>query len=86
MSSQLESLCNILKISLHNLLLFAEFDALTGSKISCIEIGSPVVRMAYSPTSGHAVIAILEVCSTSQFTHSICMYILFLVRGWDAEL
>ncbi|KAK4593298.1 hypothetical protein RGQ29_017422 [Quercus rubra] len=37
-----------------------EFDALTGSKISSIDIGAPVVRMSYSPTSGHAVIAILE--------------------------
>lgn len=42
--------------------LHAEFDALTGSKISSIDIGAPVVRMSYSPTSGHAVIAILEVC------------------------
>lgn len=41
----------------------AEFDALTGSKLATIDIGSPVVRMAYSPTSGHSVIAILEVGS-----------------------
>lgn len=40
-----------------------EFDALTGSKISSINIGSPVVRMSYSPTSGHAVVAILEDCT-----------------------
>lgn len=40
-----------------------EFDALTGSKISSIDIGAPVVRMSYSPTSGHAVIAILEDCT-----------------------
>uniref|UniRef100_A0A803ML68 Transducin/WD40 repeat-like superfamily protein n=1 Tax=Chenopodium quinoa TaxID=63459 RepID=A0A803ML68_CHEQI len=40
-----------------------EFDALTGSKISTIDIGSPVVRMSYSPTSGHVVIAILEDCT-----------------------
>ncbi|WOL05680.1 hypothetical protein Cni_G14409 [Canna indica] len=40
-----------------------EFDALTGSKISSINIGSPVVRMSYSPTSGHAVISILEDCT-----------------------
>ncbi|KAI6699298.1 hypothetical protein NL676_013622 [Syzygium grande] len=40
-----------------------EFDALTGSKISSIDIGSPVVRMQYSPTSGHAVVAILEDCT-----------------------
>ncbi|GAB2282582.1 hypothetical protein Dimus_017121 [Dionaea muscipula] len=40
-----------------------EFDAITGSKISTIDIGSPVVRMSYSPTSGHAVIAILEDCT-----------------------
>lgn len=38
-----------------------EFDAFTGSKISSIDIGASVVRMSYSPTSGHAVIAILEV-------------------------
>ncbi|XP_042389919.1 uncharacterized protein LOC121981456 [Zingiber officinale] len=40
-----------------------EFDALTGSKISSIDIGSPVVRMSYSPTSGHALISILEDCT-----------------------
>nr|KJB48544.1 hypothetical protein B456_008G074500 [Gossypium raimondii] len=43
--------------------LVAEFDALTGSKLATIDIGSPVVRMAYSPTSGHSVIAILEDCT-----------------------
>ncbi|XP_042488927.1 uncharacterized protein LOC122069057 isoform X2 [Macadamia integrifolia] len=40
-----------------------EFDALTGSKISSMDIGAPVVRMLYSPTSSHAVIAILEDCT-----------------------
>lgn len=40
-----------------------ELDAFTGSKISCINIGAPVVRMLYSPTSGHTVIAILEDCT-----------------------
>ncbi|XP_058088976.1 uncharacterized protein LOC131235688 isoform X2 [Magnolia sinica] len=40
-----------------------EFDALTGSKITSIDIGAPAVRMAYSPTSGHAVIAVLEDCT-----------------------
>ncbi|KAF3793922.1 hypothetical protein EJ110_NYTH08865 [Nymphaea thermarum] len=40
-----------------------EFDALTGSKISSIDIGAPVVRMLYSPTSGHTVIAVLEDCT-----------------------
>ncbi|RZC67241.1 hypothetical protein C5167_010930 [Papaver somniferum] len=40
-----------------------EFDALTGSKISTIDIGAPVVRMLYSPTTGHSVIAILEDCT-----------------------
>jgi len=39
----------------------AEFDALTGSKISALDIGAPAVRMSYSPTSGHTVIAILQV-------------------------
>ncbi|MQL82916.1 hypothetical protein Taro_015406 [Colocasia esculenta] len=38
-----------------------EFDALTGSKICSIDVGARVVRMSYSPTSGHAVISILEV-------------------------
>ncbi|MED6221335.1 hypothetical protein PIB30_053492 [Stylosanthes scabra] len=40
-----------------------EFDALTGSKISALDIGAPVVRMSYSPTSGHTVIAVLEDCT-----------------------
>ncbi|XP_059640200.1 uncharacterized protein LOC132282506 [Cornus florida] len=40
-----------------------EFDAYTGSKMSSIDIGAPVVRMSYSPTSGHTVIAILEDCT-----------------------
>ncbi|XP_019054695.1 PREDICTED: uncharacterized protein LOC104605594 isoform X2 [Nelumbo nucifera] len=40
-----------------------EFDALTGSKISSIDIGAPVIRMSYSPTGGHAVIAVLEDCT-----------------------
>ncbi|CAI0554080.1 unnamed protein product [Linum tenue] len=40
-----------------------EFDAVTGSKLSTINIGAPVVRMGYSPTSGHSVIAILEDCT-----------------------
>lgn len=42
-------------------LYYAEFDTLTGSRIAAIEINSPVVRMAYSPTSSHAIVAILEV-------------------------
>jgi len=37
-----------------------EFDALTGSKIASIDLGARVVRMAYSPTTSHVVIAILE--------------------------
>ncbi|CAI8588827.1 unnamed protein product [Vicia faba] len=40
-----------------------EFDALTGSKISALDIGAPVVRMSYSPTSGHTVVAILQDCT-----------------------
>ncbi|XP_031286077.1 uncharacterized protein LOC116144788, partial [Pistacia vera] len=40
-----------------------EFDTLTGSKIASIDIGSPAVSMAYSPTSSHAVVAILEDCT-----------------------
>lgn len=37
-----------------------EFDALTGCKLSSIDIGAVVVRMAYSPAGGHVIIAILE--------------------------
>lgn len=44
--------------------MYAEFDALTGSKISTLEIGAPVVRMSYSPTRAHTVIAILQVGPT----------------------
>ncbi|KAI4314946.1 hypothetical protein L6164_027803 [Bauhinia variegata] len=40
-----------------------EFDALTGSKIAALDIGAPVVRMSYSPTSGHTVVAILQDCT-----------------------
>ena len=38
--------------------MFAEFVALTGSKIVSMDL----VRMAYSPTASHVVISILEVC------------------------
>ena len=31
--------------------------------MSTIDIGAPVVRMSYSPTSSHAIVAILEVGS-----------------------
>lgn len=47
-------------------MLCIELDAYTGCKIAALDIGSPVVRMAYSPTVGHSVIAILEV-STQTF-------------------
>uniref|UniRef100_A0A2P2M3Y6 Uncharacterized protein MANES_12G101700 n=1 Tax=Rhizophora mucronata TaxID=61149 RepID=A0A2P2M3Y6_RHIMU len=40
-----------------------EFDAITGSKLSSVEIGAPVVRMSYSPTSAHSMVAILEDCT-----------------------
>lgn len=46
-------------------------DALTGCKISSIDIGVPVIRMSYSPTSGHSVIAILEVRAPDAFLFSI---------------
>ncbi|KAH9298243.1 hypothetical protein KI387_029925, partial [Taxus chinensis] len=36
------------------------FDALTGCKLSTIDIGAPVVRMSYSPAGCHIVIAVLE--------------------------
>ncbi|KAJ6740284.1 AUTOPHAGY PROTEIN 16-LIKE [Salix purpurea] len=37
-----------------------EFDAVTGSKLSSIDIGASVLRMAYSPHTSHAVIAMVE--------------------------
>ncbi|XP_061949878.1 uncharacterized protein LOC133673191 [Populus nigra] len=37
-----------------------EFDAVTGSKLSSIDIGASVLRMAYSPNTSHAVIAMVE--------------------------
>ncbi|XP_024518338.1 uncharacterized protein LOC9639327 [Selaginella moellendorffii] len=37
-----------------------EFDALTGCKLSSINIGASVVRMAYSPAGGHVIVAVLE--------------------------
>lgn len=52
----------------------SEFDAYTGCKIAAIDIGSPVVRMAYSPTSGNAVIAILEVSSLSGSDFRFCIF------------
>lgn len=39
----------------------AEFDALTGCKLSSVDIGAPVLRMAYSPAGGHIIVAVLEV-------------------------
>lgn len=46
-----------------------EFDAYTGSKIASVDIGSPVVRMAYSPTAGHSLIAVLEVSLNKSRLH-----------------
>ncbi|KAL9268351.1 hypothetical protein AKJ16_DCAP18001 [Drosera capensis] len=68
----------------------AEFDAITGCKISTIDIGSPLVRMSYSPTSGHAVIAILEV-RTLQTVLYICsavriMYLLGQIAPSDPAI
>ncbi|KAG0486664.1 hypothetical protein HPP92_008759 [Vanilla planifolia] len=39
---------------------FAEFDALTGCKISSIKIGARVVQMQYIPNGGHAIVSVLE--------------------------
>ncbi|KAL2621606.1 hypothetical protein R1flu_001811 [Riccia fluitans] len=47
-----------------------EFDALTGCKLSSIDIGAPVVRMAYSPAGGHVIVAVLEDLT---------------IRSWDLE-
>lgn len=52
----------MLKVSLHPCAV-AEFDALTGCKLSSIDIGATVVRMAYSPAAGHVLVAVLEVRS-----------------------
>ncbi|GKE13022.1 hypothetical protein Tco_1416573 [Tanacetum coccineum] len=41
--------------------IIAEFDAYTSSKMSSTNIDALVVRMSYSPTSGHDVVAILKV-------------------------
>lgn len=60
---------------------YAEFDTLTGSRIASIDINSPVVRMAYSPTSGHAVVAILEV---SFFINYLVM--LFLLHNFRVHV
>ncbi|KAG0579545.1 hypothetical protein KC19_4G105700 [Ceratodon purpureus] len=43
-----------------NIACSAEFDALTGCKLSSIDIGATVVRMAYSPAGGHVIVAVLE--------------------------
>ena len=32
-----------------------------------MDIGSPVVRMAYSPTAGHSLVAVLEVSILNSF-------------------
>lgn len=54
-------------------MLYIEFDAYTGCKIASIDMGAAVVRMSYSPTSGHTLIAILEVSQISSFgTRSDC--------------
>lgn len=53
--------------------LIAEFDALTGSKISSIDIGARVVRMEYSPTSGRTIISILEVFLEHTFIFKVCI-------------
>uniref|UniRef100_A0A7I4AE56 NPH3 domain-containing protein n=1 Tax=Physcomitrium patens TaxID=3218 RepID=A0A7I4AE56_PHYPA len=37
-----------------------EFDALTGSRLSSMNIGAAVVRLAYSPAGGHVIVAVLE--------------------------
>jgi len=70
--------------------MYAEFDALTGSKISALDIGAPVVRMSYSPTSGHTVIAILQVDIPTLFMrpHSsfkiiMLLYLKFLMERAD---
>jgi len=75
-------------LSCHNFpIFFAEFDALTGSKIASIDLGARVVRMAYSPTTSHVVIAILEVClNTSLFFSFIFSEKLNFIYLYNCEL
>ncbi|PKU85291.1 hypothetical protein MA16_Dca010450 [Dendrobium catenatum] len=40
-----------------------EFDVLSGSKISSLEIGARVIRMAYIPSGGHIIISVIEDCT-----------------------
>jgi hypothetical protein len=41
-----------------------EFDALTGCKLSSVDIGGSVVKLAYSPAGGHVLLAVLQVRSS----------------------
>lgn len=47
-----------------------EFDILTGCKLSSIDIGMPVLRMAYSPAGGHVIVVVLED---------------FTIKAWDLD-
>ncbi|KAM0850692.1 hypothetical protein ACQ4PT_052910 [Festuca glaucescens] len=51
-----------------------EFDALTGSKIALVDLGARVVRMAYSPTASHVIIAILEDMSATEAAKNKAAY------------
>lgn len=59
---------------------FSEFDALTGCKIASIDIGSPAVKMLYSPTSSNAVVAILEVSFYSRLLLDSCLITVWCFR------
>ncbi|GBG58839.1 hypothetical protein CBR_g239 [Chara braunii] len=48
-----------------------EFDVLLGSKLSSVDIGGTVMRMAYSPTGSHVIVAVLEEDMT--------------IRSWDID-
>ncbi|XP_016554876.1 uncharacterized protein LOC107854382 [Capsicum annuum] len=60
-----------------------EFDTYTENKIASIDISSPVVRIAYSPTSGHCVIAIIERDETLS-SFSLCCSIKSVDYGYCA--
>ena len=46
----------------------SEYDVTSGCSLAEIDIGSPVVRMAYAPAAGHVLVAALEV----DFSMSMC--------------
>ncbi|GBG72188.1 hypothetical protein CBR_g11121 [Chara braunii] len=48
-----------------------EFDVLVGSKLACMDMGGTVMKMAYCPSGGHTIVAVLEDDMT--------------IRAWDID-